>query len=47
VSTIGRDEKVIAEYIRNQERMDIQEDRQLGAGRGKSDGPRLQAHPIN
>ena len=32
VSTVGRDEKVIAEYIRNQERMDIQEDRQLGLG---------------
>lgn len=30
VSTVGRDEKVIAEYIRNQEKMDIQEDRQLG-----------------
>jgi putative transposase len=32
VSTVGRDEKVIAEYIRNQEKMDIQEDRQLGLG---------------
>ena len=30
VSALGRDEKVIAEYIRKQERMDIQEDRQLG-----------------
>ena len=29
---MGRDEKVIAEYIRNQEKMDIQEDRQLGLG---------------
>ncbi len=32
VSTVGRDEKVIAEYIRNQVRMDIQEERQLGLG---------------
>ena len=32
VSTVGRDEKVIAEYIRNQEKMDIQEGRQPGLG---------------
>ena len=32
VSTVGRDEKVIEEYIRNQEKRDIDEDRQLGLG---------------
>ena len=31
-STVGRDEKVIAEYIRTQEKRDIDEDRQLGLG---------------
>ena len=32
MSTVGCDEKVIAEYFRDQERMDIQEDRRLGLG---------------
>ncbi len=32
VSTVGREEKVIAEYIRNQEKRDADEDRQLGLG---------------
>ena len=32
VSPVGRDEKVIAKYICNQERMDIQENCQLGLG---------------
>ena len=30
--TVGRDEKLIAEYIRNQEKRDMDEDRQLGLG---------------
>ena len=38
VSTVGRDEKVIAEYIRNQERMDIQEDRHASLGWGSEVG---------
>ena len=32
VSTVGRDEKVIAEYVRTQRKRDIDEDRQLGLG---------------
>ena len=32
VSTVGKNEQAVAEYIRNQERVDIQEDRQLGLG---------------
>ena len=32
VSTVGRDERVIRDYIQNQERRDINEDRQLGLG---------------
>ena len=32
VSTVGHDERMVREYIRNQERRDQQEDRQLGLG---------------
>lgn len=32
VSTVGREKRVIAEYIRNQEKRDVDEDRQLGLG---------------
>ena len=32
VSTVGKDEAAVSEYIRKQEILDIQEDRQLGLG---------------